>query len=74
MMAEFDSFLYGLAIACPLHNCDQSCPIDKIREMPIKERINYLEDLSKEEKGELITRHNACIEAFEEKYFHTPAK
>ena len=69
-MIEYDSFIYGLAIACPLHNCDQSCPIDKIREMPIRKRLDYLEVLSKEEKSKLLTKHKTCIEQFEEKYFH----
>jgi len=73
-MFEFESLLYGLAIACPLNNCDQSCPIDKIRDMPIRERLFYLGNLSKLEKQELLTRHHNCIEEFEEKYFHNMAK
>lgn len=73
-MFEFESLLYGLAMACPLHNCDKSCPIDKIRHMPIKERLLYLENLSKIEKQDLILRHNACIQEFEAKYFNNTAK
>ena len=68
-MFEPESLLYGLSIACPLHNCNESCPIDKIREMPIKERIHHLESLSKEEKANLVKMHNKCIEEFEAKYF-----
>ena len=73
-MFESESVLYGLAIACPLHNCDHSCPIDQIRDMPIRDRLIYLGTLNNEEKAELIERHNKCIQEFEAKYFHTIGK
>ena len=73
-MFRSESILYGLAIACPLHNCDHSCPIDKIRDMSIRDRLLYLETLSKDEKSELIERHGKCIEEFETKYFHNMEK
>jgi hypothetical protein len=67
-MIENDSLLYGLIIACPLHNCNQSCPIEMIRDLPVRERITHLSKLDKEERKNLITRHRVCIHEFEEKY------
>ena len=73
-MFEFDSLLYGLAMSCPLHNCDQSCPIEKIRDMPIRDRLYHLNTLSKVEKTGLHDRHKNCIEEFEAKYFQPITK
>ncbi len=68
-MIERDNLLYGLIIACPLHNCDQSCPIEKIRDLPVRERVSHLSKLNKEERISLITKHRMCINEFEKKYF-----
>lgn len=72
-MFDFDTILYGLTLACPLNSSNKYCPLDKIRKMPIKEQLYYIENLSKAEKRDLLTRHNKCIEGSEEKFLYDTA-
>ena len=69
-MEERDSLLYGLIISCPLHNCQKECPIQEIRNLPVRDRLTYIGKLNREDRQSLITHHRVCINEFEKKYFH----
>jgi hypothetical protein len=71
-MIELESLLFDLAIVCPLNNCDDYCPMYKVRSMNIKEKLDYLDNLNTKEKRVLLEIHNACKKQFERKYAYSP--
>jgi hypothetical protein len=55
------SFMMGLLVACPVtqRNPDD-CPLHEVRQRPMRERFEWLKQLSADECGALIGRHLAC--------------
>jgi hypothetical protein len=51
--------IYGLIIKCPFNEEDPICPFRNIREMNIKERINYIK-INIHESCDLYEKHINC--------------
>jgi len=58
---------YGLIFNCPVGNEVESCIFKKIRLLSLKERINYYNALTEEEKMSLIEKHHNCLSCREKK-------
>ena len=52
--------LYGLAYACPHIDRKSDCPLKAIEQLPFKQKVLWINGLSKEEKGIILEHHNTC--------------
>jgi hypothetical protein len=52
--------LYGLAYACPHIDRKDNCPLKAIELLPFKEKVVWINGLSKEEKEIILEHHKAC--------------
>ena len=52
--------LYGLAFDCPYFDRQVDCPLKEIEQLPFKEKVNWINSLSKERKQKLIEKHKIC--------------
>ncbi len=56
------SMLYGLLLACPLGGNPEDCQGHDLRELPLAERISWLESRSDAERKALYLQHLECLE------------
>ena len=54
-------FLLGLIFACPLESESEICPFKKVRQLPVDDRLNLLENLSQNNKECLFKQHKKCL-------------
>ena len=52
--------LYGLAYCCPYLQRKDDCPFIKMEDHSFKEKMTWLDNLSKMEKDEILEHHRAC--------------
>jgi hypothetical protein len=70
-MGDSYSDFYGLLFNCPFDIELDVCAIKKMRLRTTRERINYFEALTMEERKALINEHHACLLIREKKsLFH----
>ena len=62
---------YGLMFNCPIGFESLDCEYKKIRRLPLKERITYINVLTETEKKTLVKKHQKCLLVRERKtLFH----
>lgn len=62
---------YGLIFTCPLENEVQSCVYKNLRQLTAKERLNYYDAMTENEKANLLLQHQKCLSVREKKsLFH----
>lgn len=54
--------LHGRILRCPLGDSTATCPLNHIRELPVQDRIEWLDSRSDAEVIELFSYHNNCQE------------
>jgi hypothetical protein len=54
--------MHARILRCPLGGNPDDCPLHKVREWPLEERLAWLESKSDEEVIELYRRHTDCLE------------
>ena len=52
--------LYGFAYDCPSAHRLNDCPFKLVEQHPFKERVNWINRLSKEEMEIILKHHKAC--------------
>jgi hypothetical protein len=52
--------LYSIAYGCPKGKKDDDCPLREIDHLSFDERINWIDELSKEKKEFILTHHSFC--------------
>ena len=67
-MLEIDNIIFGLAVGCPIKECNINCPLVGIRKLSIRDRMAYILKLSPKEKNQIIDSHKLCIQHFEAKF------
>ena len=62
---------YGLIFNCPLGNEAEDCQFKLIRQIPLKDKLNYYNAMTEDEKKTLIRKHKCCLSVREKKtLFH----
>jgi len=63
----------GLIISCPItgnldkpHN--ENCPLNNLRKLELKKRVDAWKSMSKEEINDIVTQHRICLCEYESKY------
>ncbi len=70
-MAKTYTNYYGLIFGCPIGVELSNCDFKAVRQLKTKDRIAYYDDLTEQEKEELIKKHQRCLSAREKKtLFH----
>lgn len=59
--------IFGNAYECPLQERNPDCPFIEIEHLAFKEKVDWLEDLSKRKKELIIEHHLSCIRDREQK-------
>lgn len=54
-------FLLDLIFACPIGGNPDFCICKKIREMPIPDRIKWVNDMTHKERVEIYLAHKECL-------------
>jgi hypothetical protein len=52
--------LYGLAFDCPYYDRQDDCPLKEIEQLPLREKVNWINSLSKDRKLKMIEKHKNC--------------
>ena len=55
--------LSGRLLRCPLGNNPADCPLHDVRQMPVEERITWLESLSNDEVIAFYLQHVRCLKS-----------
>ena len=58
---ELDAALFGLAVECPLGDCERRCPLDPLRDKPLRERFIQITALSHAGKLRLMREMVGCF-------------
>lgn len=54
--------LFGLIMACPVKQDNPSdCPLHKIRQLPVKERIIWVKSRTHQETLDILEHHSFCL-------------
>jgi hypothetical protein len=53
--------LYGLVYNCPILQRKGDCPFMKVDQLSFKEKVKWLEGLSKEEKEAILEHHQGRL-------------
>ena len=53
--------LYGLAYACPHNDREGDCHLKAIEQLPFKQKVLWINRLSKDEKETILEHHKACF-------------
>lgn len=51
----------GLAVACPFGDPLDSCIGNKLRELPLQERLKIIDNMSDEEIDAILEAHKCCL-------------
>ena len=63
-MNEYDKkrvWAKGLIVECPLGDALEDCPLNEIRKLPLRERLQIIKKMSDEELDEAIAHHEQCL-------------
>ena len=52
--------LYGLAFDCPYFDRQDDCPLKEIEQLPLREKVNWINSLSQDQKQKVIEKHKNC--------------
>jgi hypothetical protein len=52
--------LYGLAFDCPYYDRQDNCPLKEMEQLPLREKVSWINSLSQDEKQKLIEKHWNC--------------
>lgn len=52
--------LYGLAFECPYFDRQDDCPLKEMEQLPLREKVNWINSLSQDRKQKLIEKHKNC--------------
>ena len=55
-----DNEIYGCAYGCPKQKRSWDCPFNEIENFSFKERVFWIQSLSKEERESIIEHHRFC--------------
>ena len=55
--------LYGLAFDCPYLDRQDDCPLKDIEQLSIKEKVNWINEMSQERKQKMIKQHINCAKS-----------
>lgn len=53
---------HGVLFRCPNQHKHRYCPLDKLRKMPVEERIAHIRTLSLQQLNNLEMHYNKCVE------------
>jgi len=70
----YDDQIYGYAFGCPFQQRDHDCPLADIDHLTVREKVNWVNSLSKEQMRKIIENHLFCIEKRERHKFSRPLK
>lgn len=71
IMGEYYSNYYGLIFNCPFESELQNCSLKKMRQQTAKDRLNYYNALTANERDMMIKHHHHCLLSREKKsLFH----
>lgn len=56
------SYIFGLAMACPVAGNPGDCPLHEIRNLPVQQKAAWAESLTREECLEIFNYHCACYD------------
>ena len=59
----------GLVIHCPMGESVKDCPANKIRLLPIPERLRIVDEMTEDSVDEIIDHHYKCLAEREKHYF-----
>ncbi len=59
-MKTEDIDLYGFAYNCPSFHRLNDCPFKQVKQLPFKQKVLWINGLSKEEKEIILEYHKAC--------------
>ena len=52
--------IYGLAFDCPIYDRRDDCPLKEMEQLSFKEKVNWINSLSQDQKQKLIEKHKNC--------------
>jgi hypothetical protein len=52
--------LYGLAFDCPYFDRNDDCPLKEKEQLPLREKVSWINSLSQDEKQKMIEQHKNC--------------
>lgn len=55
------TWLWGLLLGCPMRMSLDTCPVQKYRTLPIKQRLQFVNAMDYEEMSYLIGNHEKCL-------------
>jgi hypothetical protein len=58
---EYFIELFGIAFGCPREDRNINCPLIGIDDLTLKQRKEFIDNLSEVEKEALIQHHHECI-------------
>ncbi len=69
-LTEKITWIKGLALHCPMGHEDPSCPFFKMRSLPVKERMQLLDEMGIVKIMEMADYHEACLRQKEAEKFY----
>jgi len=55
-----ENIIYGIAYNCPAQNRESDCPLKKLDHLSFKEKVNFINKLSEEERKVILEYHKFC--------------
>lgn len=55
------SWVLGLVVECPLNDPTSKCPVNKLRDLPIKDSATRISDMEENQLDEIISYHRQCL-------------
>lgn len=62
-MKEKNKQLYGIAFGCPINHREYNCPINVVDHLSFKEKVKWINKLSKEKRDSIWKHHQVCTKA-----------
>ncbi|MCG6187235.1 hypothetical protein [Maribellus maritimus] len=56
------TWLFGLLISCPMDEEDESCPLNKYRNLKSEEKFKFAFQCDDKEIDKILIYHNACLQ------------
>jgi hypothetical protein len=53
--------MYARILRCPVEDNPEDCPLKEVREMPLEERVAWIDSKSDTEIVELYQHHERCL-------------
>ena len=64
---HYDNELYGCTFGCPVQTRNKECPFNEIEHLSIKEKVIWINSLSREKRESLFEHHLFCSKKREQK-------